>query len=64
MVNGGAHVVTLKGHKMEANGKLKFNIRDSARDPNNSIEIWIEKNNSPNNQMNLATDMCVYFELL
>ena len=63
MVNGGAHVVTLKGHQTE-NGKLKLNIRDSARDPNNSSEIWIEKNNSPNNQMNLATDMCVYFELL
>ena len=62
MVNGGAHVVTLKGHKTE-NGTLKLNIRDSARDPNNSSEIWIEKNNSPNNQMNLATDMCIYFEL-
>ena len=64
MVNGGTNVVTLKGHKTEANGKLILHIRDSARDPNTSNEIWIEKNNSPNNQMNLATDMCVYFELL
>ena len=63
MVNGGAHVVTLKGHKTEATGKLKLNIRDSARDPNISSEIWIEENNSPNNQMNLASDMCIYFEL-
>ena len=62
MVDNATHVVTLKGHKTE-NGILKLNIRDSARDPNNSSEIWIEKNNSPNNQMNLATDMCIYFEL-
>ena len=40
-----------------------LNIRDSAKDPNRSSEIWIEKNHSPNNEMNLATDMCVYFEL-
>ena len=50
------HVVTLKGHKTE-NGVLKLNIRDSARDPNKPAEIWIEKNNSSNNQMNLATKM-------
>ena len=58
----GLHVVTLKGHKVE-NGKLMLNIRDSAKDPNRSSEIWIEKNNSPNNIMNLATYMCVFFEL-
>ena len=56
------HVVTLKGHKTE-NGVLKLNIRDSARDPSNAAEIWIEKNNSSNNLMNLATDMCIFFEL-
>ena len=62
MVNGGAHVVAMKGHKTE-NGVLKLNIRDSARDSNNPADIWIEKNNSPNYQMNLATNMCIYFEL-
>ena len=60
----GLHVVTLKGHKVNFRGKLMLNIRDSAKDPNRSSEIWIEKNNSPANEMNLATDMCVYFELL
>ena len=63
MVDNATHVVTLKGHKTE-NGILKLNIRDSARDPNSSAEIWIEKNNSLNNQMNLSADMCIYFELL
>ena len=62
MVDGGNHVVTLKGHKIE-NGKLMLNIRDSAKDPNNKSEIWIEENNTPTNVMNLAADMCVYFEL-
>ena len=57
------HVVTLKGHKTEQ-GTLKLNIRDSARDPNDNTPIWIEKNYSPSNQMNLAVDMCIYFELL
>ena len=61
------HVVTLKGHKTE-NGKLKLNIRDSARDQNNPAEIWISKDNSPFNQMNLATmgngeKKAFYFEL-
>ena len=60
----GLHVVTLKGHKVNFRGKLMLNIRDSAKDPNRSSEIWIEKDNSPANEMNLATDMCVYFELL
>ena len=63
MVDQGHHVVTLKGHKVE-NGKLMLNIRDSAKSSNNSKEIWIEKNKSPTNEMNLACDWCVYFELL
>ena len=63
MVDNATHVVTLKGHKTE-NGILKLNIRDSDRDPNNPAEIWIEKNNSSNNLMNLSADMCIYFELL
>ena len=62
MVNGGAHVVVLKGYKKQR-GKLLLNIRDSARDPTNSSEIWIEQKASSSNQMNLATDMCIYFEL-
>ena len=70
MVDGGNHVVTLKGHKIE-NGnwknmwkkKLMLNIRDSAKEPNNTSEIWIERNNTSTNVMNLAADMCVYFEL-
>ena len=41
-----------------------LNIRDSAKDPNRSSEIWIENNlNSKYNEMKLATNMCVYFEL-
>ena len=63
MVDNSTHVVVFKGHKTE-NGTLKLNIRDSARDPSNPAEIWIEKNNSPSNQMNLSVDMCIYFELL
>ena len=62
MVNGGAHVVVLKGHKKQY-GKLLLSIRDSARDPTNSSEIWIEQKASSSNQMNLATDMCIYFDL-
>ena len=62
MVDNNAHVVTLKEHKT-VNGKLMLHIRDSARDPNNPAEIWIDKNSSPANQMDLATDMCIYFEL-
>ena len=61
------HAVTLKGHKTE-NGKLKLNIRDSGRDPNNPAEIWIDENNSRSNQMNLTVmgngeKMAFYFEL-
>ena len=63
MVDGGDHVVALKGHKTE-NGKLMLNIRDSrVKNPNSSSEIWIDINNSPTNEMDLATQMCVYFEL-
>ena len=51
----GLHLVVLKGHKIE-NGKLLLNVRDSAKDPNNSSEIWIEKTQ-------LTTDECAYFEL-
>ena len=59
----GLHLVTLKGHKVES-GKLMLNIRDSDKDPNRSSEIWIENNlYSKYNEMKLATNMCVYFEL-
>ena len=67
MVDNATHVVALKGHKTE-NGTLMLNIRDSGRDPNNPAEIWIEKNDSPNNQMNLTASgngekMAFFFEL-
>ena len=62
MVNGGKHVVVLKGYKFK-NGKLMLNIRDSAKDPSSSNDIWIEKNTSPGNQVNLATDMCIYLTI-
>lgn len=67
MVNNGEHVVVLKEHKTE-NRKLMLKIRDSKRDPKNQAEIWIEENDSPNNQMNLAKmangeKMAFYFEL-
>ena len=60
-------MVALKGHKIE-NGKLMLNIRDSARNPNNPNEIWIEKDDSANNQMNLSImgdgeKYAFYFEL-
>ena len=45
------------------NGKLMLHIRDNARDQNNPAEIWIDKNSSPANQMDLASDMCMYFKL-
>ena len=51
----GLHLVVLKGHETE-NGKLKLNIRDSAKDSHNSSEIWVGK-------QHLFTDECAYFEL-
>lgn len=62
LVDGGTRVVVLKGHKWE-HGKLMLNIRESAKDPNSSGEIWIEQNQATTNQMNLAVDMCIYFDL-
>ena len=54
MVINDEHAVVLKKYKME-NCTLMLNIRDSGRDPNNPVEIWIEETNSTENQMNLTT---------
>lgn len=63
-VNDEKHIVLIKGAKDER-GTLFLMIRDSAKDPTNSNEIWIENRVTHHrpNQMTLSLSFCVYFTL-
>ena len=57
------HIVVIKGAK-NIQGTQLLKIRDSAKNSNNSGDIWIENRvTNFTNQMNLSLPVCVYFTL-